>query len=66
MKDYEQFIRDISEEYLFQSDIDDVEDFIETKDFESYGVSYEKAVFDVTMHILEQEDTIDFSGIAND
>ena len=53
--DYYKFIRDISDEYLFKSDIDDVEEFIETKDFDSFGVTYETVVFDVTMHILEQD-----------
>lgn len=53
--EYKKFIREISDEYLFKSDIEDVESFIETKDFESYGVEYETVVFDVTMHILEQD-----------
>jgi hypothetical protein len=53
--DYNKFIREISDEYLFKSDIDDVEEFIETKDFESFGVEYETVVFDVTMFILEQD-----------
>ena len=53
--EYKKFIREISDEYLFKSDIDDVEEFIETKDFESFGVEYETVVFDVTMHILEQD-----------
>ena len=52
--DYKKFIRDISDEYLFKSDIEDVEEFIETKDFDSFGVTYETVVFDVTMHILEE------------
>ena len=52
--DYYKFIRDISDEYLFKSDIDDVEEFIETKDFDSFGVPYETVVFDVTMFILEE------------
>ena len=52
--DYKKFIREISDEYLYKSDIDDVEDFIETKDFESFGVTYETIVFDVTMFILEE------------
>jgi len=50
--EYKKFISEISDEYLYKSDIEDVEDFIETKDFESYGVEYETVVFDVTMHIL--------------
>lgn len=53
--EYKKFIREISDEYLFKSDIDDVEEFIETKDFESFGVKYETVVFDVTMFILEQD-----------
>jgi len=53
--DYKKFIREISDEYLYKSDIEDVEDFIETKDFESFGVKYATVVFDVTMHILEQD-----------
>lgn len=53
--EYKKFIREISDEYLFKSDIDDVEEFIETKDFESFGVEYETVVFDVTMFILEQD-----------
>ena len=53
--EYKKFIREISDEYLFKSDIDDVEEFIETKDFESFGVDYETVVFDVTMFILEQD-----------
>ena len=52
--DYQKFIKDISDEYLLKSDIEDVEDFIETKDFESFGVKYETVVFDVTMFILEE------------
>jgi len=52
--DYETFIKDISQEYLTESDIDDVEDFLETKDYLVYGVTYEKLVFDVTMHILAE------------
>ena len=52
--DYYKFIRDISDEYLFKSDIEDVEEFIETKDFDSFGVTYETVVFDVTMFILEE------------
>ena len=52
--EYKKFIRDISDEYLFKSDIDDVEDFIETKDFDSFGVKYETVVYDVTMFILEE------------
>jgi len=50
--DYETFIKDISQEYLTESDIDDVEYFLETKDYLVYGVTYEKLVFDVTMHIF--------------
>lgn len=53
--EYKKFIREISDEYLFKSDFEDVEEFIETKDFESFGVEYETVVFDVTMHILEQD-----------
>jgi len=53
--EYKKFIREISDEYLYKSDIDDVEEFIETKDFESFGVEYETVVFDVTMFILEQD-----------
>jgi hypothetical protein len=53
--DYKKFIRELSDEYLYKSDFEDVESFIETKDFESYGVEYETVVFDVTMFILEQD-----------
>ena len=55
LNEYKKFIREISEEYLFKSDIEDVEDFVETKDFESFGVEYETVVFDVNECILEDD-----------